>query len=138
MKKLSLTFIVALLAVFVLAACGGGGGAADVQKAVCEAIGGLKTATSDLTAINAETTVKDLKAAKVRIDDTVNLVKTANSALNLEQVTKLLASYDEVSKTIDGISGDTTIGPAAEQVQAGVAKLSAALDEANSTLKCGQ
>lgn len=138
MKKFSLMFVVALLAVSVLAACGGGGGVADAQKAVCTATNGLKTATADLSKITADTSVADVKAAKVKVDDAVKLVRTANNVLNLEQVTNLLANYDELSKTVDGLSNEATLGPAVDQVQAAIVKINTALDEANASLKCGQ
>ena len=136
MKKFSIVLLIAVLSMLVLSACGGGGAAADASKAVCTALGGLKTATGELSKVTADTSVADLKAAKVKVDDGVKLVKTANGVLNLPQVTTLLANYDELSKTVDGLASDATLGPAVDQVQAALAKITPALDQATATAKC--
>ena len=131
--------VLALVAMLALAGCGGvsiGGGSA--QDAVCGTLDSVSAAVSQLDGVNAEATVAEVKELKTKVDGTIDKVRTANKALNAEAINELLASYDSMSATIDGLDDNAAIGDALAEVQAGVANVTTALNQASSTLKCGQ
>ena len=137
-KSLSIVLVVAIMLV-TLAGCGGGGGAstADAQKKVCDTLASVKTSAGEFATLDANAKVADLKQMKTKIDGPIQAVKTANQMLKLTQVDALVAAYDGLSKTVDGLSGDT-LGDAAAQIQTGAKAVDGALSQATTALKCSQ
>lgn len=138
-RRTMILSVVALVLMLALAGCGNVSvGDGSAQDAVCGALTSVSTAVGQLDGVNAEATVAEVKELKTKADGAVEKVRTANKALNAEPINELLASYDSMSATIDGLDDDAAIGDTLAEVQGAVAGVTAALDQASSTLKCGQ
>lgn len=110
----------------------------DAQQAVCQALGGLRTAVAQVSDVDAETEMADIRAAKQRLDTAVEAVRRANEVLQNARIAETITAYDNLNETLEGIGNDEKVGQAAESVRAAVAKVDSALSQANSSLGCGQ
>ena len=139
-KNLIRVFLVTTILALVLTGCAGNlrGAAGDAQGAVCQALDNLTAPLDRLADVNAETTASDVKALKANADDAMQKVRTANDRLKAERISDLLATYDELSRIIDELPDDATLGDAVPRIQSAVAGVSSALDQATAALNCDQ
>ena len=139
-KNLIHLFLATTILALVLTGCAGNlrGAAGDAQEAVCQALGKVSTPLDRLANVNAETTASDVKELKANADDAMQAVRTANDRLKAERISDLLATYDELSRTIDELPDDATLGDAVPRIQSAVAGVRSALDQATAALNCDQ
>jgi hypothetical protein len=139
-KSLIHLFLATMILALVLTGCAGNlrGAAGDAQGAVCQALGKVAAPLDRLAEVNAETTASDAKELKANADETMEVVRTANDRLKAERISDLLATYDELSRTIDEIPDDATLGDAVPKIQSSVAEVRSALDQATAALNCDQ
>ena len=139
-KSLIRVFLAATILALVLTGCAGNlrGAAGEAQGAVCQALANVSTPLDQLANVNAETTASDVKALKANADDALQAVRTANDRLKSERISDLLATYDELSRTIDELPDDATVGDAVPRIQSAVAGVKSALDQATAALNCDQ
>jgi hypothetical protein len=139
-KNLIHVFLATVILALVLTGCAGNlrGAAGDAQGAVCQALGNLTAPLDQLANVNAETTASDVKELKANADGAVQAVRTANDRLKAERISDLLATYDELSRTIDELPDDATLADAAPRIQSTAAGVRSALDQATAALNCDQ
>lgn len=129
--------IVAVLALL-LAGCGGGQGAAQAQKGVCDAIGGLDSTVTSLQGVTAETSAQDIKQLKAQLDGAMSALRTANSVIKAEALTGLLATYDTFAQQVDQLADGESIGQALESIQPAMQQVHDSLAQVKTSMKCGQ
>ncbi len=135
-KMISMALLVVVLATL-LAGCGGNGAAA-ATTAVCSGLTTLESTMATVTSVSAQTKVSDVQAITAKIDPIMAPLRKAATALNRPNLDQLIAAYDELNKTVSALPADETLGDAATNLTAAVAKLSSTIAPLQTTLSCAK
>ncbi len=111
---------------------------ADGKRAVCQSLDALRQATTNLSAISPDTTVAEVREIRNNLNTLVEAARTANSVMQSQAITDMVAAYATFSSTLDGLNPDQRVGDAATVLQSSSANIVAALDRAYSSLSCAQ
>ena len=129
------------VALLLLAACGGaapsiGGAEGGAQAALCQSMAAVRAATVQLSDINAETSLNDVKAAKAKVDTLVEALRAANGVLQRPAINDMLTQYDAFSAQLNTVSSQEALAPAVEGLRQNMTAVNTALDQAKTTLGC--
>ena len=139
MSKLITHLLLIVVVCGALGGCANGAPAVDeAQATLCQRLAELQRSVRQMADVSAETTVSELKALQAQLDGVVRAMRTANQVLRQTRIDELVAAYDNLVTTIDGLGSQERIGEARSQIQAAVAQVQTAFDQANAALNCNQ
>lgn len=111
---------------------------ADGKRAVCQSLDALRGATTNMKAISPDTTVAELRSLRGNLNTLVEAARTANTVMQSQAITDMVAAYGAFSRTLDGLDPDQRVGDAAAALQSSAAGVVTALDQAYTSLACAQ
>lgn len=140
MKRFLHVLIVMLFLTVLLAGCGAQTTAplTEARQGVCQALNSLRTAAVSLTDIDRETSVAQLQEVRANVARLIEAARAANTVLQNQQITEMVNSFEEFSRTVDGLNPDQRVGDAAASLQASSGQVVSALDQAYQALGCAQ
>jgi hypothetical protein len=133
MKKLTIFTLVIVFALF-LSGCGLLDSLSDANKGFCEALGKLGAAAETAQGVDKDSTVEQLDEAKTGLTEAMEGVTGSAKNLKGVQMDKVQEAFDAMMDEIKGVSGDETLGDAAEGVKGAVTKFQAAYKVINTTV----
>ena len=141
MRSFRVFWAVIMTVALLLAACGGaapsiGGVEGGPQAVLCQSVAAVRTATVQLSDINATTSLNDIKAAKAKVDTLVEALRAANGVLQRPAITDMLTQYDSFSAQLNAVSTQEALAPAVEGLRQNMTAVNTALDQAKTTLGC--
>lgn len=108
----------------------------DGQRAVCEALGALRSGAANLSDITPETSVEQLRGVRDNVGRLIEAARRANTVLQMQSITDMVTSYDAFSQAVDGIAGDQRVGDAAAALRASSGSVLSALEQALTAAQC--
>ena len=132
MKRRTIFVLVIVFALF-LSGCGTES-LSDANKGFCEALGKLGAAAETAQGIDNDSTVEQLDEAKTALTEAMEGVTASAKNLKGVQIDKAQEAFDAMMDEIKGISGEETLGDAAEGIQGAVAKFQVAYKVINTTV----
>lgn len=109
---------------------------ADLEAELCANLDQFGTALVELSQVNAQSSVSDLRAARDNVAQSYQSVRASASAVEASRLADLESAYSALESTVDNISGNDTLGEAATQVQTAFADIQAAREQLDAGLNC--
>lgn len=132
MKKTALLF--AAVATLVLAGCQPTVG--DAKTEFCNSLKAVGTAVDGVKALTPASTVEEAQTATKALEDSWATMKKSAETLKEVQIEETEAAYNEMVKSVKGISDQATVAQAVTGVQAAATKFDLAFKAINTTV-CG-
>ena len=110
----------------------------EARQGLCQALNSLRGAAVSLTEIDRETSVAQLLELRANVARLVEAARAANTVLQNQQITDMVNSFQEFSRTVDDLNPDQRVGDAAVGLQASAQQVVTALDQAYQALQCAQ
>lgn len=110
----------------------------DGQRAVCESLNALRTSVVNLSDIDPNTNVEQLRGMRENVGNLVEAARRANTVLQNQSITEMVTAYEDFSRTVDGLNAEQTVGDAATALRASADQVIAALDQAYTAAQCAQ
>jgi hypothetical protein len=110
----------------------------DGKNVLCNSLATLRTSATNLQAIDADTSVAQLRAMRENIGKLVEAARRANTVLQLQAITDMVDSYEGFSRMVDSLNPEQNVGDAAAALNASSAKVLAALEQAYLSAQCAQ
>lgn len=116
-SPLILTWLtVAVLAMFVLAACDDEPTQAEANEAFCDAVGNYMAALRDVQDLNRNSSLEEVEeAAQVASDAYESMVEAAAGVVGV-RLDDLEEAREELQNAVDDVSEDTDVGDALDEV----------------------
>lgn len=109
---------------------------ADLESELCTNLDQLGTTLTELSQINAQSSINELQDARQNVANAYQSVRDSATAVEASRVSDLETAYNNLDNTVNSISGQDTIGDAANNVAAAVADLRAARDQIDAEVTC--
>lgn len=109
---------------------------ADLEAELCANLDQFGTALVELSQVNAQSSVSDLRAARDNVAQSYQSVRASASAVEASRLADLESAYSALESTVDNIAGNDTLGEAATQVQTAFADIQAAREQLDAGLNC--
>ena len=110
----------------------------EARRGVCQALNSLRDAAVGLTEVDPETSVAQLQEMRANVGRLVEAARAANTVLQNQQIADMVKSFEEFSRTVDGLNPDQRVGDAAAGLQMSAAQIVGALDQAYQAIQCAQ
>lgn len=110
----------------------------DARRAVCEPLRALRAAAANLQAIDANTSVEQLRALRESTGKLVEAARRANTVLQTQAITDMVTAYDNFSQTVDSLNTQQSVGEATAVLRTSATQVLAALDQAYTSAQCAQ
>lgn len=110
----------------------------DGQRAMCDALGALRSAVASLSDIEPNTSIEQVRGMRERVGGLVEAARRANTVLQNQSITEMVAAYDAFSRTVDGLNAEQTVGSAATTLRASAEKVNTTLEQAYTAARCAQ
>ena len=95
----------------------------DGRRVLCNSLATLRTSATNLQAIDADTSVAQLRAMRENIGKLVEAARRANTVLQLQTITDMVDSYDGFSRMVDSLNPEQNVGDAAAALNASSAQV---------------
>ncbi len=140
MKHIQIFLFLLVLLGALLAGCSEGQAPSlnDVKQGICTSLVALRTASGDLANINPDTSVAELREVKGKLDTLVEAARTANTVLQSQPITDMVAAYDNFGARLVELNSAERVGDAATTLGASAGNITASLDRAYTSLSCAQ
>ena len=109
---------------------------ADLESELCANLDQFGTTLVELSQVNAQSSVNDLRAARDNVAQSYQSVRDAATAVEASRLADLEAAYSAFDNTVNNISGNEALGEAATQVQTSFADIQAAREQLDAGLNC--
>jgi hypothetical protein len=127
--------ILALLGVGV--ACEDDPSEEEARAALCGDLQQLETTINTFLALNAQSTIGEIRAARDDVGEAVDDVQTSAEDVDDAETAELEQAYDDFNETVDGIEDDQTAQEAVDAVRASADAVAAAEQQLFTDLACG-
>jgi hypothetical protein len=108
----------------------------EAEADLCTNLADLETALVDLSQINTDSQVRELRTAKENVAKAYQNVQDSAATVEEARLNDLQTAYDEFDKTVNDISGRDTVGEAATSVAASMANIQTAREQLSTGLNC--
>jgi hypothetical protein len=109
---------------------------ADLESELCNNLDQLGAALTELSQVNAQSSVSDLRDARDNVAQAYQDVRTSASAVEASRLEDLQVAYDNLDSTVNNISGRETVGEAAGNVATALSNVQAARQQVDADLNC--
>lgn len=110
----------------------------DKEKKLCQDLTDLETALTSVLDISLDSSLDDLEANVKAVEDAWNKVVNSAKDVASAQMNDLTKAIENLLKTFDNISSDTSISEALEILTANIAAVEAAWKELTTSLNCDE
>lgn len=110
----------------------------DGQRAMCDVLGALRSAVAGLSNIETNTSIAQVQGMRERVGGLVEAARRANTVLQNQSITEMVAAYDAFSRTVDGLNAEQSVGNAATTLRASAEKVNTTLEQAYTAARCAQ
>lgn len=140
MKQSLPLLMIPLLLAALLIGCSNQVGAplTEARQAICQALNSLRSAAVNLTEIDRNTSVAQVQEIRGSVAKLIEAARAANTVLQNPQITEMVNSFEEFSRTVDGLNPEQRLGDAAVGLQASATQVVSALDQSYQALQCAQ
>lgn len=110
--------------------------AQEAEAELCANLVRLETSLIELSQINADSQVSELRTARENVANAYRDVQSSAEEVQEARTEELEAAYNEFDNTVDNISGRETIGEAANDVTASLANIQSARAQLDADVNC--
>lgn len=121
---------------FLVMACDQPTTTADLEAQLCANLDQFGTALTELTQINAQSSVSDLRTARDNVAQSYQAVRDTATEVEASRLADLESAYSAFDDTVNNISGRDTLGEAATQVQTAFVDIQTAREQLDAGLNC--
>jgi archaellum component FlaC len=140
MKKVMVGLLVMMLLVpLVIAAVGcSSESTEDKEKKLCQDLADLDTALKSVLDISMDSSLDDLEANVKKVEDAWNNVVSSAKEVSSAQIDDLKKAIEDLLKTFDNFSSDTSISEALEALGANITAVENAWKQLTTSLNCDE
>jgi len=140
MKKIVIGLLVMMLLVplvMVAASCSSES-TEGKEKALCQDLADLDTALKSVLDISMDSSLDDLEANVKKVEDAWNNVVSSAKEVSSAQIDDLKKAIDDLLKTFDNFSSDTSLAEALEVLGANITAVENAWKQLTTSLNCDE
>lgn len=119
-----------------LTACSNNDTQEEAESAVCTSLAEVKTAAAGVKALNADSTVDEVEAAQQALESAIAGLRENAEDLDEADLAALESAGDEIQQAAASVSGNDTLGEAANTIQSSTTELDAAVTEIQNGVQC--
>jgi len=125
----------ALALIPIIAACGGPS-VEEAEANLCQDLDEFAGALSNLTQLNAQSTVQEFETAQQDVVTAYQAVQSSADQVETARLDELETAYNDFDQTVDSIPGRDTLGEAAVTIATSAEDVAAARQQLYSSLNC--
>lgn len=129
MSKLAAVFLLVLALAVVSAACGEEETTEEARQQLMTDLQSFQTSVNAMASLTAASTVEEWQSAREDTQEAWDKVVTSAADVKEAEINNVQTAWDELAKSVDDLSGDTTLKDALPQLSEEISSLKAAYDD---------